>query len=223
MSYPKFPVDGKSHSKAIKLADPVAVLTARAKARAHLVAAGDLALIESVDALQIAAERTDLLWLVGQDCVQSILSVAFETFCPVPPTTSEVCVATAQTSPEPASDEANPDDDLAGLSTSFVRACRLADAARGPVPTPPPCPLVRENGVPSASALQREYERTIAAARARYGPAESTLQAAEYLLRLGNAERWRAWLGEHSPAEREAIAQHLKANERKKWLKSPRT
>ena len=126
MSYPKFPVDGKSHSKPIKLADPVEVLIARCQARAHLVAAGDLALIESVDALQIAAERTDLLWLVGQDAVQAIMANAFQTFCPVPPTTPEVCVAVTQTSPAPASDEANPDDDLAGLSASFVRACRLA-------------------------------------------------------------------------------------------------
>lgn len=210
MSYPKFPVDGKSHSKPIKLADPVEVLIARCQARAHLVAAGDLALIESVDALQIAAERTDLLWLVGQDAVQAIMANAFQTFCPVPPITPEVCVAVTQTSPAPASDEANPDDDLAGLSASFVTACRLADAARGPVPTPPPCPLVREHGVPSPGALQRIYEATMAANRARHGPATSVWKLADYLVRLGDAGRLRAGLASYSEQERIAIRQHLK-------------
>jgi hypothetical protein len=77
------------------------------------------------------------------------------------------------------------------------------------VPTPPPCPLVCEHGVPSAAALQADYERLIARRRADYGPAVSTRQAAEYLLQLGDRDRWRAWLAEHSAEEREAIALHL--------------
>ena len=148
----------------------------------HLVAAGAMDLQTAVDGLQEAAERTDLLWLIGQDAVQSVMSSAFQTICPPTPPASEVCPTIRQTSPEP---------------------------ARGPVPTPAPCPLVRTHGVPSASQLQAEYEARIAQRRARYGPAVSTLRAAEYLLQLGDSKRWRAWLAEHSPAEREGIAQHL--------------
>lgn len=169
--------------KSVKLADPVAVLVARSQARAHLVAAGAMDLQTAVDGLQEAAERTDLVWLIGQDAVQSVMSSAFQTLCPPTPPASEVCPTIRQTSPEP---------------------------ARGPVPTPAPCPLVRTHGVPSASQLQAEYGARIAQRRARYGPAVSTLRAARFLLRLGDPKRLRAWLAEHGPDERIAIRQHLK-------------
>jgi hypothetical protein len=48
-----------------------------------------------------------------------------------------------------------------------------------------------------------------------YGGLSSTfaqacrLADADYLLRLGDPERLRAWLGQHSAAERFAIRQHL--------------
>jgi hypothetical protein len=39
--------------------------------------------------------------------------------------------------------------------------------------------------------------------------AASTLQAAEYLVRQGDAERLRSWLARHSADERAAIIKHL--------------
>ena len=76
--------------------------------------------------------------------------------------------------------------------------------------TSEPYRLVSRDGVASAAELQRIYEGTIAATRARYGPPVSTLRAARFLPRLGDPKRLRAWLAEHGPDERIAIRQHLK-------------
>jgi len=53
------------------------VLTARARARAHLYAAGELTLHEAVDWLQLWAIDSGLVEQVGQDVVQLILARAF--------------------------------------------------------------------------------------------------------------------------------------------------
>jgi hypothetical protein len=49
-----------------------------------------------------------------------------------------------------------------------------------------------------------------------YGTAVSTLMAADFLVRLGDPERLRAWLAGHSAAEREAIRQHLERKQVKR-------
>jgi hypothetical protein len=53
------------------------VFRARAEARAHLYAAGELELHETVDVLQDAAERTGLVTSLGQDAVQALMAAAF--------------------------------------------------------------------------------------------------------------------------------------------------
>ena len=170
-------------AREIRFADPTQVFVARCQAIARLVASGDYELIDSVDALQASAVRYGLVQKLGQDRIQSIMADALRTFCPMPPPpTSEVCRAVRQTSPASKSDEADPDDDYAGLTHSFARACRAAAHA----------------------------QRTRLAAKPRFRVAESTLEAAEFLQRLGDRERLRAWLAEHSHAERIAIRQHLK-------------
>jgi hypothetical protein len=58
-------------------AEPLDVLTARAQAKAYLVAIGDLELADAVDALQEDAVKSGLVALVGQDIVQTILHDAF--------------------------------------------------------------------------------------------------------------------------------------------------
>jgi hypothetical protein len=63
----------------IVAADPVEVFTARCEARAHLVKVGELELHEAVDGLQEAAERAGLVTSLGQDAVQAMIAVAFET------------------------------------------------------------------------------------------------------------------------------------------------
>jgi hypothetical protein len=59
------------------LVDPVLVFTARAEARALLVATGELDLIDAVDALQAAAVASGLVHEIGQDAVQAIMADAF--------------------------------------------------------------------------------------------------------------------------------------------------
>jgi hypothetical protein len=53
------------------------VFRARAEARAHLHAAGELDLHRAVDVLQDAAERTGLVTSLGQDGVQALMTNAF--------------------------------------------------------------------------------------------------------------------------------------------------
>ena len=69
--------------------------------------------------------------------------------------------------------------------------------------------LVATHGVPSAEALQREYERTLQRQRERYGPAKATLDAAAWLARYGDPKRFDAWLNGHSPQEQLAILEWL--------------
>jgi len=57
--------------------DPIVVFLARCEARALLVANGLMTLIEAVDGLQAAAERTSLVDELGQDAVQGMMGAAF--------------------------------------------------------------------------------------------------------------------------------------------------
>jgi hypothetical protein len=60
--------------------DIVEVFRARAAARALLWHAGDLELVEAVDALQSHAEASGLIDLLGQDQIQQILADAFRPY-----------------------------------------------------------------------------------------------------------------------------------------------
>lgn len=57
---------------------PADVFRARCEARALLCAAGELDLLDAVDALQAAAVANGLVVAVGQDAVQAIMAKAFE-------------------------------------------------------------------------------------------------------------------------------------------------
>jgi hypothetical protein len=70
-------------------------------------------------------------------------------------------------------------------------------------------PLVSIHGVPSAQELQRLYERKLAERRAALGPAKSTLDAADYLIKLNDPQRFANWLLEHSREEHAAIIGHI--------------
>ena len=70
----------RSITSACALADPLEVLWARARARAHLYAAGELTLHQAVDALQAWAVDSGLVGEVGQDVVQLVLVRAFARF-----------------------------------------------------------------------------------------------------------------------------------------------
>jgi hypothetical protein len=57
--------------------DPLAVLEARAWARAHLCAAGKFTLHQAVDVLQAWAIAVGLVERIGQDGVQHVIARAF--------------------------------------------------------------------------------------------------------------------------------------------------
>jgi hypothetical protein len=48
------------------------------------------------------------------------------------------------------------------------------------------------------------------------GVPSATLRAAEYLLQLGDLERWREWFDAHSAQERATILQHLEQRKRRR-------
>ena len=83
-------------------------------------------------------------------------------------------------------DADDPDDDYAGLTHSFARACKLADAA--------------------IAAAEQERVVTEPVFRA----AISTLRAARYLVKQNDPKRFEVWLLEHSERERAAIITHLR-------------
>jgi hypothetical protein len=83
------------------------------------------------------------------------------------------------------------------------------DAEAPPKPELADIPLIATHGVPRAAAFQREYELRIKRQCERFGPAKSMADASEYLART-NSQRLKAWLLEHSPAERAAIVSHLR-------------
>jgi hypothetical protein len=83
-------------------------------------------------------------------------------------------------------------DEYDGLSFTFAKACRAADER------------VRQQ-------RKRQHERSN-----KPHVAESTLQAAEYLIQQKDPKRLRAWLAQHTAEERAAILQHLEQKARRK-------
>ncbi len=133
----------------------------RCAAAATAYALGKIALLDAVDALQDWAFTRGLLDEIGQDALQAIMAEAFG----------------------PVRYEQPLGDEYEGLSSTFARACKLADAEYArtkQVASPPACRLP-----------------------------ESTIQAAEYLVRLNDRDRLRAWLIEHTPAERGLILRYF--------------
>jgi hypothetical protein len=63
---------------AVTQLDPLTVFHARCDARALLVAAGELDLLDAVDVLRESAEDSGLVKAIGQDAVQAIMAEAFK-------------------------------------------------------------------------------------------------------------------------------------------------
>ena len=179
-------------------------LKARAEARAILLAEDEIDLHSAVDELWTAAVRDGLVKKLGVDAVQRILADAFApardelVFVDLPadpvdlPANLPDDVPDADAAPETGI-ELPDDDEYQGLSPSFAKACRQADER------------VR---------ARREQQRE----RPQKKPhaAQSTLQAAEYLIQQRDAKRLRAWLVQHTPQERAAILEHLEQKVRRK-------
>jgi hypothetical protein len=105
-------------------------------------------------------------------------------------------------------------DEYEGLSTTFVAACRKADAqAAKPRPgNVVDFPTVQEAGVPSAATLQAEYEALLRCRR-EHRLAKSVLDVADWLAHY-NPERLRTWLLERPEWERTALVAYLRGKQR---------
>jgi hypothetical protein len=200
--------EGAAVVQQVRLADPVEAFTALCQARAMLFARGELELHEAVDALQAAAVRAGLVEQLGQDEVQRLMAEAFGRV------RDQQHVELIE---RPAS---KPADEYKGLSSTFARACKLADRQHAQEQERinkraeefhADIPLIARDGVPSAEALQRAYERRIARRNAQYGIPRSVEQTAEWLrFQTDDPKRLEAWLLEHNERDRRAIIAHLK-------------
>jgi len=111
---------------------------------------------------------------------------------------------------EPMADEA--DDEYDGLSPTFAAACRAADEKQ-----------FRNPRDPRIERLRRLMANDVSLDRAWHELSDrppgdvpiATLRAAEYLLPLGDLERWKKWFDAHSAPERAAILQHLEQRKRR--------
>lgn len=162
---------------------PLAVLIARAEARARLWRAGAFDLSNAVDELEAEAEVSGLTAAIGADEVAAIIVAAFTTVYEPP------------------------------VAAGWVEAAAEYHAKRGKRPlivetAPEHRALLRDLLAADISLDHAMYELT-AAHRAAPAVATATLAAAEFLMQQNDAERLRQWLVQHSAHERAAILRHL--------------
>jgi hypothetical protein len=179
-------------------ADALEVFIARAEARALLWQAGELDLHQAVDELQAAAIASGLVAELGQDEVQRLMAEAFAAV-------RGDLGADEKGSAEPF---VPADDEYEGLSSTFAALCRAADEKQRRKPPDPRLERLRQPMADDVS-LERAYAEVSKPA----GVAESTLQAAEFLIQQNDPQRLRAWLAKHSGAERQAISLYLRNRE----------
>ena len=162
---------------------PLAVLIARAEARALLWRFAEFDLTNAVDELEAEAEVSGLLAAIGQDEVDAILAAAFAAVC------------------EPA---------VADGWTEAAAECHAARGERTLIAEiePKHLALLRDLMAENISLDYAMYE-IAEARRAARAAATATLAAVEYLIKQTDAERLRKWLAQHSAQERAAILRHL--------------
>lgn len=167
-------------------ANPVEVFALRCRARARLWSTGEIDLQVAVDELEEAAAASGLAAAIGKDEVQRLMAEAFGKAREAAPPTDI------------------PEDEYEGLSSTFAALCRAADGKARRKPIDPR--LARLRGL---MADEVTLERAYAEVSKTCGVAESTLQAAEFLMQQKDAARLRSWLDRHSTSERQAILRHL--------------
>jgi hypothetical protein len=164
--------------------DPLKVFIARAEARAQLWFNDEIDLHTAVDELWASAVRDGLVDKLGADEVQKLLADSFAPLRTDLPRDEDVVpdLIEDEIQAEIITSESN-DDDYEGLSKSFAAACRKAD---------------------EKARQQRALEHP-----APYRVPKATLDAAEYLLRLGDLEQWTKWFDHRDVQERRTILEHL--------------
>lgn len=172
---------------------PVVVFIARAEARATLWAAGEFDLHTAVDELWADAVRDGLVAKLGPDKVQELLANECA------PVRDDLL----------RDEDIGPDEDEFGGPT-FADICRAADAKHADEPLDPDIARVRRLIADNVS-LERAHREL-----SSDDISIATLDAADYLIRLGDMARWRKWFDRHSVQERAAILQHLEKRNRKR-------
>jgi hypothetical protein len=159
--------------------DPLPSFTERAKAKAAAWKAGEIDLHTAIDGLQQAAEAFGLVIELGQDAVQAIM---VEVFAPLR--------------------DDLPRDDYDG--STFAAVCDAADEKQARDPPDPHLEKLRRllDDDVSLESAWHQVSRPL-------GVPVATLWASEYLLQLGDLERFAKWFDRHSAQERAAILQHL--------------
>jgi hypothetical protein len=175
---------------------PLAVLIARAEARALLWHFAELDLTTAVDELDAEAEVSGLLAAIGQDEVDAIIAAAFAAVCE--PAVADGWTAAAADGWTAAAAEYHA---ASGKQTLIVeiepeRLARLRDL------------------LPEDISLDHAVYELIEARRAAHAVATATLAAVEYLIQQNDAARLRQWLVQHSAQERAAILQKLEGGHR---------
>jgi hypothetical protein len=165
---------------------PLAVLIARAEARALLRQAGAFDLATAVDELHAEAEVSGLAAAIGQDEVEAIVAAVFA---------------------------AVSDDGEPAAVDGWTRAAAEYRDKRGKqalvVEIEPERRARLRELMPGTVSLTHAACEISATHRAEQAVAKSTLDAAEYILAAGDGERLRAWLDRHSARERAAILRHI--------------
>jgi hypothetical protein len=165
---------------------PLAVLIARAEARALLWQAGAFDFNTAVDELEAEAEVSGLLAAIGQDEVEAIVAAVFA---------------------------AVSDDGEPAAVDGWTKAAAEYRAERGKqtliVETEPERLARLRELMSDAASLERAAYEIAAARRAEREVANATLTTAEHLIGIGDAERLRAWLARRSARERAAILRHI--------------
>ena len=174
---------------------PLAVLIARAEARAMLWHADALDLTNAVDELEAEAEVSGLTAAIGEDEVAAIIVAAFTTVYEPPVAAGWIAAAV----------EYHKDRGQRTLITAEIEPKHLA--------------LLRELMAENVSLPHAMYE-IATAHRAERGAASAPLATAEYLIQQNDAKHLRSWLAQRSAQERVAILQHF---ERKKVQPCPTT
>jgi hypothetical protein len=91
---------------------------------------------------------------------------------------------------------------------TFCAECKKADRRQPRRREPPRLRIVASDGVASAAELQRDYEAGLRGRFADQLP-RATIDVAEYLDRLGDVDRFRAWLSKCTAHERRLLRAHF--------------
>ena len=165
---------------------PLAVLIARAEARALLWRAGELDLTTAVDELDAEAEVSGLLAAIGQDEVEAIIVAAFTA---VPAGADGWTEAAAEYHAKRGKRTLIAES--AGEQLALLRELMAADIS-----------------------LERAGDEISEARAAAHAAATATLAAAEYLIQQNDAAWLRQWLAQHGAQERVAILRYLEQRQK---------